>query len=373
MRQIRLFALLLSTLLLTASVTGATESNRILLRVNDRIATLYDYELRRDERLRAIQSADLDPARRAELVQVLGVEVLNNMLEELLVQSRADQIGYNPTDEEKAAAMRQALQQFGITSDEQFQQALRSTGMTREEFEKQIEVNMRVSNVMGQEVRERVELDEEDLRRIYYEQEQEFTTPERLKLREIVVLDSSELSETQRIALAQQIVEELQGGTPIEEIAGRHSADGSTSGAVDLGWIVKDDLDSALEEAVWDLETGSVSAPVAARGGLHVIEVLEREQATIRPFQEVAGEIDQRERSRLFQQEYQNYLIELRDSAYIRVGELPEDAKDFRVQESASRLTEESLGAGGLGDPLAGAPADDPEVAEEAEEAGDGS
>jgi parvulin-like peptidyl-prolyl isomerase len=364
MKQIRLFALLL----LLASAIGASESNRILLRVNDRIATLYDYELRRDERLRAIQRADLDPAQRAQLVQSVGVEVLTNMLEELLVQSRADQIGYQPSEAEKAEAVRMALQQFGITNDAEFEQALRSTGMTREEFETQIEVNMRVSNVMGGEVRERVDLDEEDLRRFYYEHEQEFVTPERLRLREIVVLDSSALSQERRLELAQEIVGELEGGTPIEEIAGRFSTDGSTSGAVELGWIVKDDLDPALEQAVWDLDAGSVSAPVEARGGLHVIEVLEREQATIRPFQEVAGEIDQRERERLFQQEYQNYLTELRESAYIRVGDLPEDAKNFRVQESASRLTEQSVGAGSLGDSMVGTSADEPEVAEEGDD-----
>ncbi len=332
----------LVALWLCVAPLGATDANRIILRVNDRIATLYDYEFRRDERLRAIQAADLEPQRRAELVESLGAEVLSNMLDELLVLSRADQIGYRPTDGEIAEAVARAKENFGIRSEEQFQQALTASGMTPEAFEKQVAMNLRVSQVMGREVEQRVDLDEEDLRRYYHEHPDEFTTPERLRLQEIVVLETSSLTPERRAELAGELRAAVESGASLADLAAEYSTEGSTSGLVDLGWIKAGDLDPALESAVWDLEAGSVSAPVEGRGGLHLLQVQEREESKVLEFAEVADAIDSHERQRLLTEEYDVYLGELRDAAYIRVAYLPPDAQGFNVQESASRLTLET-------------------------------
>ncbi len=327
---------------LCVSPLVASDANRIILRVNDRIATLYDYEFRRDERLRAIQAADLDPAERAEAVRTLGAEVLSNMLDELLVLSRADQIGYTPTPGEISQAVQRARNNFGIQDDEQFQRALASSGMTPEAFEKQVTMNLRVSQVMGQEVQQRVQLDEEDLRRYYYEHPEEFTTPERVRLQEIVVLDTSSLTADERLELAGELAAAVESGASLADLAAEYRTEGTTSGMVDLGWIEQGDLDPDLEAAVWELPAGAVSEPVDGRGGLHLLQVQEREESMLLDFADVADQIDARERNRLLSEEYGDYLEELRDAAYIRVAHLPSDVQGFNIQESASRLTLET-------------------------------
>jgi parvulin-like peptidyl-prolyl isomerase len=326
--------------LLTLLVAGlaAAEGNRVLIRVNDRIGTLYDYELRRDDRLRSLQNADLDPARRNEMIAAVGPEVLNDMLEELLVLSRADQIGFVPDAAEVDDAMRRAREGFGIDSEEKFEKALAQNGMNREVFRKQVEVNLRVSTVMAREVQKRVELTEEDARRYYYEHEEDFTVPERKRLQEIVVLETSSLSAEAQAELAAEILAALQAGTPMEELAAEHKAAGHTSGVVGLGWVVAGDLDFALETAVTDVEVGEFSDPVKARGGLHILGVLEREEAALQPFSEVMGRISNIERDRLFRQEYRDFMKELRDKAYILITELPADAQGYDVEQGIDRL-----------------------------------
>ena len=64
---------LLSLLLLAAGAAGAVESNRIVLRVNDRIATLREYESRREERLGMIlHDPGLGESERRQLVEEVG-------------------------------------------------------------------------------------------------------------------------------------------------------------------------------------------------------------------------------------------------------------------------------------------------------------
>lgn len=329
---------ILCLLLLFAGAALATESNRIILRVNDRIGTLHDYETRRDDRLRAIQGADLAPAERAELIDGVGAEVMNDMLEEMLVLSRADQIDYRPDAAEIDQAVARARQGFGIETDEQFERALAQSGMNRQAFRKQVEVNMRVSGVLAREVQQRVELSEEDLRRYYYENEEQFTEPERLRLSEIVVLDTSSLSDDDKAALADELRTALGSGSTLSELAEIHKANGNTSGAVDLGWVERGDLDSSLEEAVWSLEAGQVSEAVPGRGGLHVLVVEERQAAELMPFSEVGREIERIEQERLFSQEYAGFMTELREAAYISVRDLPADVKGWNIEQSADRL-----------------------------------
>lgn len=356
MRKTRLLGLLLCC----AVAADASDSNRIILRVNDRIGTLHDYETRRDDRLRAIQGADLAPAERAELIAGVGAEVMTDMLEELLVLSRADQIDYRPNVAEIDAAVARARENFGIPSDEQFEMALAQNGMTREGFRQQVEVNMRVSTVLAQEVQQRVEISEEDLRRYYYENESDFTTPEGVRLREIVVLDDSVLSTDERAALAAELRSALEAGSTLAELAELHQTDGRTSGVVDLGWIEQGDLDGTLEEAVWQLDPGQVSAAVVGRGGLHILVVEERRAAELMAFSDVAQQIESIERQRLFAQEYSGFMRELRQAAYISIRDLPSDVEGFDVEQSASRLVFES-DASSLLSPEDGAESSPPE------------
>jgi parvulin-like peptidyl-prolyl isomerase len=219
-------------------------------------------------------------------------------------------------------------------------------------FRKQVEVNLRVSTVMAREVQKRVELTEEDARRYYYEHEEEFTIPERKRLQEIVVLETSSLSTEAQAELAAEILAALRAGTPMEELAAEHKAAGHTSGVVGLGWVVAGDLDFALESAVADVGVGEFSEPVQARGGLHILGVLEREEATLQPFSEVMGRISNIERDRLFRQEYADFMKELRDKAYISIAELPPDAQDFDVRQGIDRLILESELSQDAGTPL---------------------
>jgi len=338
MRTTRIFALLL----LCAGAVVATDSNRIILRVNDRISTLHDYENRRDDRLRAIQGADLAPAERAELIAGAGAEVMSDMLEEMLVLSRADQIDYRPEAREIDAAVTRAQQSFGIDSEEAFERALAQNGLTRDDFRQQVKVNMRVSGVLAREVQQRVQISEEDLRRYYYEHEEEFTTAERVRLSEIVVLADSPLSSEGRSSLAAELRAALEAGSTLAELADLHQADGSTSGSVDLGWVERGDLDSALEDAAWSLQPGQVSDAVAGRGGLHIFVGEERQAAELMAFSKVAEQIEAIERERLFAQEYGEFMTELREAAYISVRDLPADIQGFDIEESVNRLVFDS-------------------------------
>src|SRR5215213_1510554 len=91
MNRKRPLALLL--LLFAPAALPAEVVNRIVLRVNDQIATLNDYQDRREEYVREISHREQDAEERQRLVQQAGEVAYAEMFQELLLRSRAEQLG----------------------------------------------------------------------------------------------------------------------------------------------------------------------------------------------------------------------------------------------------------------------------------------
>ena len=334
----------LATWLVLAAVPLVGQSslggeNRVVLRVNDRIATLYDYERAVNEQIAGVRNAlGLTEQERQERVADAGRFVMKALFEELLIMSRADQLAVVIDESEVEEQLRATMERFGFENDEQFRQALAQQGMREEDFRSQIHKQLRGNVVRGREVAPRVVVEDEDLRRFYRENQDRFRIPERGRFEEVVVLEA--VVPADRLApLAALARTRMMAGESAAEVA-EGLGEGVT--AVDVGWVTAGDLAPALDAVAWELEVDGVAEAVVARGGLHVLKMLERTPATVRPFEDVRDAIQQEERNRLFAEEYDLYMTELADAAYI-VERLPEGAEGYRPVESPS-LDADALG-----------------------------
>ena len=341
----RLGTLAVAILLLLGSVVrsapaNASEINRVILRVNDRIATLYDYAKLKSERTLALSRAQMPEAQRQQMLANVGATVMKEMFDEMLLLSRADQLGLRAEEEDIRASIERTKAGFGISTEQEFEAALASNNMTRESFREQIETNLLIRQVMGREVYSQVAVEDEDLRRYYQANPDEFRQPTRRRLREVVVLETAQ-DPGQRRQLAEDLRQRIMAGEADEEIVTREQ-EGSTTGWIDLGWVDVGDLDPQLEAALDGLSTGNVSEPTPARGGLHVIQVVELQEARLRPFNDVSAEIEKKLTDEGFATEMDSYMRELEKNAYIE-SDPPPEAAGFR----SGRTTE-----GPIVDPL---------------------
>lgn len=335
--------LLLAIAVLSTSTAALGEVNRIVLRVNDRIATLYDYEKLRDERLRQLERSGLSDEEQQRERASVGVDTMRNLFQEMLLLSRADQLDVRIGPSRLQEALESTKENFGIKTDEDYEEALRQSGLTREGLRDQIENSLRVREVFGLEVYSEVAVEEEDLRRYYTAHPDEFRTTTALLLREIIVLESSG-SPDERAALAQELREAIVAGE-VDQLLTETQADGRTTGWIDLGWVESGDLDPQLQAAIEGLEVKAVSEPAAARGGLHLLELVERRESRILEFSEIRQQLEEAERGRRIEKRQAEYLRDLEDEAFI-VAHPPPDAADFRAELTAAAPTPVE---GGLG------------------------
>jgi parvulin-like peptidyl-prolyl isomerase len=314
--------------------------NRVVLRINDQIATLYDYQQHREELVRDILHREQDGGDRQRLLGQAGELAYADLYRELLLQSRADQLGVEVTEAQVDTAVAQLKQSYNIKSDDELKAALAQSGITEAQLRAQLRKQLRVQEVRGREVQSRVKVDEEDLRRYYRKNLEQFRQSEQLQLREAVVLDDGGLSPADRQRLAAEIRAKVQGGASLADAVADTVKKGTTSNAVDLGWVSPGDLDKNLETAVWKLPKGAVSEPVQARGGLHLVQVLDRRESRIPAFSEVQQVIQTREQERVFRQETAKYMVELEKKSLI-VANPPAEAANYRRQLASADLGDE--------------------------------
>ena len=303
--------------------------NRIVLRVNDRIATFYDYQQRKAELVRDIVRREQDQDERQRLLGQAGEVVFADLFRELLLDSRADQLAIEITDSQVDQQVAQLKQNFNIKTDQDFAAALAQSGLTEPQLRSQIKANLRMQEVRGREVQSRVKVDEEDLRRYYRKNLEQFRQPEQVQLREVVVLEEGGAAADQRKAVATEIRGKVQGGSSLADAVADLVKKNTTSNVIELGWVSPGDLDKNLEGAVWKLPVGSLSEPVEARGGLHLVQVIDRRESRIPPFNEVSTVIQSREQERAFREEVAKYMAELEKNSLI-VANPPQEAAGFR-------------------------------------------
>jgi peptidyl-prolyl cis-trans isomerase SurA len=143
------------------------------------------------------------------------------------------------------------------------------------------------------------------------------------RVRHILIRPTAQLSAEQaqsRVAdYRRQIVA---GQAKFEDLARKHSEDGSAAQGGDLGWASPGMMVPEFEEAMNSLPIDGVSVPVASRFGLHLIQVLERRQVAVemKQLREQARNVL---REQKFEEAYTDWARDLRARAYIEMREPP--------------------------------------------------
>lgn len=310
----------------------AEEINRLVLRVNDEILTLFDYEKRKAQEINALlENPNLSPAERQERLGDTPKVVMFGVFREMLLESHASRTGTTVTEREIDATIDSMRQQQGIPDNESLRQALAASGMTMEELRENVRQEILLSQVIRRDVTAKIEVAEDELRAYYRNNSEEFRVPEERRLEEIIVLEEeSGLGGDELEQKARAIYDEVQAGAEFSEVAERNQTEGVSTGIIELGWLKKGDLGRLLNDAAWGLEAGQVSQPVDGRGGYHLLHLLEAKGGELLPYNQVEERILTIERNRRFGKELNEFMAELAETSYI-VEDIPPEAIGYRA------------------------------------------
>jgi parvulin-like peptidyl-prolyl isomerase len=314
----------------STAILGAGELvEGIVARVNDKLITQSEY----DKRLAATrQGVRADAQTR--------VIVLEDMIKEKLLEERAKEMSVTASDDEIDAAVARVKAQYNLSTDQEFENALAQTGLTKDELRRQMRENITLQKVIGREVASRIDTSDDALRLEYERQKEKlYAVPETAHVAEIVLKFSpNDPADRQQAAeRAEELRQRIAKGAPFADLAKEFSQGTTKDRGGDLGVVARGELVEALDNGIFVTPAVEYPPPVVASDSIHLFHVTDRKASGYRPFAEVKEDLKKRISDDLYEKRFTEYMEHLRREAFVKIY----DADLAKADEQAAKKPDE--------------------------------
>ena len=166
-----------------------------------------------------------------------------------------------------------------------------------------------------------VAVSDEEIAEFYEKHKENFKIPETVRASHILVADEDEMKKVRA---------DLDAGMSFEDAARKHSSCPSKEQGGDLGFFSKEQMVPEFGNAAFAMKVGDVSAePVKTQFGLHLIKLVDKKEASVRPLEEVRAQLTESLLNEKKAGVYNDQLSKLREKhQVVIVGEKKEEAKE---------------------------------------------
>ena len=144
------------------------------------------------------------------------------------------------------------------------------------------------------QLRQTAQISDDELKAQYQQNIQQYQVPNRVHVEHILLMTVGKTdAEVEEIRLkAEDVLKQAKKGAKFEDLAKKYSEDpGTKDKGGDLGWLMQGQTVPEFEKTAFGLEKGKISDLVKTQYGFHIIEVLDKETAHTKPFEEVKDSI----------------------------------------------------------------------------------
>jgi len=229
------------------------------------------------------------------LKQRIQIKLIHQDAKRTIPEENLGKIRERLSDEYDKTVIPQRIEAAGLGSRQELEAALARLG-TSIERERRAFVERTLAQQWAREQIDRnVEITHDQMLRYYQEHLADYEKPARAQWQQLSVRKSSYPSEDAAYAALAALGNQVFDGVPFEEVAKARS-DGPTASSGGLrDWTSKGALVSkVLDEAIFGLPIDRLSRILDDGEQLHIVRVLQREQAGVTPFFEAQVEIKQK-------------------------------------------------------------------------------
>jgi peptidyl-prolyl cis-trans isomerase D len=193
---------------------------------------------------------------------------------------------------------------------------------------------------------------EAQLRQAYSSNMDNFRSPERVKVRHILVMTQGKPDGEKNNLLkkAQDLLKQVKSGADFAELAKKNSEDpGSAQNGGDLGYIVRGQTVPEFEKFAFAGKAKDISDVVTTQYGYHIIQVLEHEAAKVKPFEEVKDALTEQLKKDGVAEKTQTVAEQARVALAKNPAGGPEIAKQLGIQYIATEKAAPGTAISGIG------------------------
>ena len=326
MKACKVFRSFILSLLLVLTATALLKSpasaeiqNRVVAIVNDQLVTLYELNIKikaltglDPEEIRTRSEKDFMQARR---------DVLDMLINDKIAQGKIKELEITVSQEDVDKAIEKVKQDSQITQEDLLAK-LKERGMSLEAYRENVKNELERMQLINYEVKSKIILREEEVRKYYDEHKGEFTSQGKVRLSIIFLKQEDPASTVEADAVKKKgelIMQKIRDGENFGALAKKYSQGPGADEGGDLGLFKEPDLNAEMAEIVKNLPAGGVSPLIITPNGIRIMKVTEKDPGGEKSFEQAQDAI----RSILYRKEldakYAEWVKELRKKAYTKV------------------------------------------------------
>ena len=288
---------------LQGTASGSVVVDRVIAVVNNEIITMSD--LQREEAKSGGAKVD-------------EKQLLEDMINKKLQMAAAKRAGLDVTEKELNDAIADIMKRNSMDA-KQFEAALAKDGLTLEQYRAELREQLTLSRTFSKYVRSGIAVDEAEVRAYYERNIKNFSLPEEIRVRHILlkVPDNATPAQIEAVkAKAQAVFERAKQGEDFIRLVREVSESETAAQDGDLGYMQRGQAIPEIEQAARSLKPGEIAGPIQCPAGFQIIR-LEDVRTPVKPFEQVKDEIT----SKIYQQKVENtyhtWLQTIRSESHI--------------------------------------------------------
>jgi peptidyl-prolyl cis-trans isomerase SurA len=317
MKKSAVFFLLILSLISACWVGDAKAEltvDRILVVVNDEIITESDLRMALapvEARLKATLSGEALDIRLAEAREFFLEQLINDRL--VLSEARANNVAVEEPEIDEM--MNEIRAKF--PTQEVFEATLREQGMSYHKMRERFKADIIKKKMTDFKVRSRIMVSPGEIKDYYDAHRDEFGGNAEVRVRQILIRTGETRTGEEAKLLAQSIVDKINAGEDMEELAAKFSEGSDAVNDGDMGWIKQGQMIERIDRQLFSMNVGENTGLVKSQLGYHIFRIEEVKYAEPKAFEDLQNEI----RNKIYDIKKQaigeEWIKGLREHAYI--------------------------------------------------------
>jgi parvulin-like peptidyl-prolyl isomerase len=304
-----------------APATGLSRVvDRIVAVVNDDFITLSELEntfLPYQKRIEATYRG----ADKEKVVAEGRIMVLNRMIDSRLIEQWSKKAGIVVKDDEIMGTIKDLLRRRNI-SMEQFTQTLEQDGSSLESYRRDMKDQMTRMRLLRRELKTKIIVSDDEIGENYVKHRDEYEGAEAVRIKQILILvpqNTDRIVKDRLQADVESIHKRLIDGESFDLIAAQFSHGPSAATGGDIGFLEKGAMLPEVDAVAFRLAKDEISKIIVSPVGFHIIKVMDRRGAGLKPIGIIREEIKAKLEEEKMEKSYEEWMVDLHKRSHIEI------------------------------------------------------
>jgi parvulin-like peptidyl-prolyl isomerase len=249
--------------------------------------------------------------------------LLQRLIDNILIEQEAKKSGASiiVKDEEIMEVLQDMLNKQKLSMQD-FLKSLAKEGNSIESVKKEIRGQMMRARLLRREIKSKILVSDEEIGEYYNKNRQDYEGKETVRIKQLLLLlppDADKNIKAKMKNEALQLHKRVMDGESFDLLIVKYSQGPAAAQGGDVGFIGKGTIIPEVEAVAFSLPIGQVSEVIESSVGFHIIQVVDKKGAGLKPIAAVREEIKTKIEDEKLDKKYDEWIASIRAKSHIEI------------------------------------------------------